>query len=347
MIIRKFYLFLALCIGQAGLLSAYRPSAKKVEDTPQEKLLKVLQGKKKKGEVLAPTEALFVAYCLKRKEAIKQYAYDKFAVRIAEVEQSMDKDGYVTFAHGRRWEWNFLNDIWNLICAVHDGHDAMSDKISLRQRDNKDCDPKELFAMRKDLVTNGASSFVYSSADEKSKNAELTFMSRTLLSGGAYTGGCYLFEDMNWAESSAYTFVEKLVHKYGLQEYEAEIEKLFQRHKASNKHGELLAISVKKSFLPSMVYKAYDGGFKDKSCEDVLSYIAKTADNVEKQKDYLEDEFNIYCLAVSDIPGEDPTHYKIQSIHLADQKKYQEYKVALQKLFEKIKSDKVTTADSK
>ena len=345
MVIRNFYLVLAAVFTfQGALFPAFREAAGNNRLTPQGQLFNVLQ-KKKKNEQLTPTEALFIAYCLKRKEAIKQYAYDKFTVRIAAVEQSMDKDGYVTFAHGRRWEWNFLNDIWNLICAINDGQDTMSDKISLRQRD-KDCDPKSLYTMRKDLVENGASSFVYSSADEKSKNAELTFMSRTLLSGEAYTGGCYLFEDMSWADSSAYTFVESLLDKYGLQEYAAKVQELFELHKASNKHGELLAISVKKSCLPSIVYKAHDGGFKDQSCKDVLAYIRKTAYDVENKKDYLEDEFNIYCLAVSDIPGEDPAHYKIQSIHLADQKKYGQYKAALQELFEKIKNDKLVVVDS-
>lgn len=311
-----------------------------------------LKTKKESGQKLTATEALYLKYCLNKIDSLNIRFNEGFVdwkvvvSQISLVEKQMQSKGYTTFMHARSWEWNFLNDVWNMICAIRDKKATMSDRISLRQRDNA-CNIKELYQFREELLADGA--WCDSGIDEIGKSAELTFLNRTIFSNLQCEYECtaqFLLENASIAsQGKALQYALQLLGKYGLSKYASAIKKLYELHKTLSDKGELLCLCVKNDFVDTMIYVAKPFGYKydeEHFPKQVAANIAHHEQSVDTKEKYYDDGWfgcQLYCAACTDIPGEYDTKYTIKSVNFANAAKYQKYKAELQKLFEKIKKE--------
>ena len=244
-----------LVSSQSGLISVTTEYGVKV-DVPVSEFMSIIHEKKLAGQKLSATEALYLkAALVKAKEvALRKKAQDDLIRRVGDVESSMEEKGYVTFAHGRNWEWNFVNDIWNFICAVKNDQSVMSDKISLRYRDD-DCDINQLYKYRKQLLRSGTKYHVGSATDCNGKESEITFMSRTLLSHHEYTANYFWNGGHSWGDKGLEVAID-LLKKHGLRKYVSACKKLYELHKQSSDLGEMLCICVHEDHINDLVYVA-------------------------------------------------------------------------------------------
>jgi len=162
--------------------------------------------------------------------------------KVVEIERVMEPKGYTVFVHGRNWEWNFLNDVWNLIGAVKNNQKTMSDKISLRQRE-VDCDLQQLYKFRQELIDRGVDDLVSSATDHTGKNNEVTFMVRSPVSNidiWTESSGRYFLQDHSCGgEKKGHAFALALLSKYGLEQYEDQVKELAKLHEQSSKSDNL------------------------------------------------------------------------------------------------------------
>lgn len=336
---QKYILFIMWCLLLAPIITIADHSATFIGS---------LKSKKESGQKLSPTEALYLKYCLYKKDALDKYECDwkSLISQIGAVEHDMNSKGFTVFVHARCWEWNFLNDIWRLICAVKKHQEEMGDEIALRQRE-EDCNVAELYEMQKELVKDGA--WCDSATDEIGKSSELTFLNRTIFSNWNCFLECtgqYLLENLSIAqEDTALKYAINLLKKYGLEKYIKAVKKLYQVHKKLTDKGELLCVCVKKEYVNKMVYVAKPFGYKytyGKYPKSLFENVAYHESSVENKEKYYDDGYfgcQIYCAACTDIPGEYGKSYVMKSIHFADSKKYAAYKKQLQDVFVKIKKE--------
>ena len=340
-----FLAFLAchgLVCSQSGLISVTTECGVKV-DVPVSEFISIIHQKKLAGDKLSATEALYLKAALVRakEEALRKKAHDDLVRRVGDIESSMEEKGYVTFVHGRNWEWNFVNDIWNFICAVHHGYNVMSGQISLRYRDD-DCDIDQLYKYRKQLLRSGSSFHVGSATDCKGKESEITFMSRTILSHGEYTANYFWNGGKSWGDQGL-KVAKDLLKEHGLSQCIPACEQLYKLHKQSSDLGEMLCICVHEDHINDLVYVAEYGGFKHKtklSCLEQVKACQQQVANIDNDyiDNHTDDVSSIYCFAVTDIPGEAKGKYTIKSVAFTKEKRYQEYKEELAKLFQAAKA---------
>ena len=263
--------------------------------------------------------------------------------KIKTFESQMNGIGYETFYHGRLWEWNFINDVWNMICAVKNNQSICEDKISLRYRDNANI--SQLLNFRKELMNEG--SLIGSCTAKKLKDssaAEVTFMNKTSVSNSTApweSSGSYFFENHSCSHiDGPLDELARLRYESGLLNiFDDEFQKLYELHKASNpERGELLCISVKKENVDELVYHSADHGVAESDHFPASKHI----DNFKRSFSsplYIDSDESYFCLAVSDIPGENDEKngkYFIKSFNLADPVKYKEYLKARDELLQKM-----------
>jgi ankyrin repeat protein len=290
----------------------------------------------------------------------------KMIDKITQAERKLGTQGFETFFHGRAWEWNFVNDVWNMLCALKKDS-YQPDKISLRFR-NENPDIAELLDYRQKLVAKGADYHIGTGTDKTGKESEVTFMNKTIISNPGYYGECtgtYFVDNCSVSGNrGGWTFVEKIFAQQGLKSYfdahKQELEALYGQHAQTSKIGELLCIAVKKDLVDQMVYPAKSGGFKTnmrtstngQTPPNSFNPITNSASSSIKQLKQLAltgDKFidtghMFYCFAVSDIPGEYGDKYVIKSLNLANPEKYGAYVQARQAFFEKMKAEVATNA---
>ncbi len=321
------------------------------------------------------TEQLFIKYLAKNPGAFKKRFFknedvvnlighypiiSRIVHNVASIEKNDEKNGYVTFVHGRNWEWNYVNDVWNIISAVRDKKDKLPTTITMRQRDI-DCDVSKLQRARKNLVTKGVrGEHLVSSTNDPEKDtneaerSEVTFMNYTGLSHLESEPECsvrYCLENHSaTGGASGHAFAQKLIKKYDLTKYQQQFDELYELHQATNEHGELLTISVAKDKVNDIVYPARAGGYKHgdyglsfipykKALQVTQECQAKIADIHDVYLQSSRHEAPIFCAASLNIPGEGEETCKIRSVNLADPEKYKQYQKERQALFEKIQKD--------
>lgn len=270
-------------------------------------------------------------------------------------EKKSKAQGCETFYHGRRWSWNFVNDIFNMIQATVQNKPKPSNRISLRYRTDN-CDIDKLLKYRQDLMTNKANERVLTSTNKSGRFAEITFMNKTIVSNSGPYGECtgiYFLQNQSLAPSDAeWNIAKQLFQDHGLADYftkhEQEIKDLFELHKQTSRFGELLAIKFNKHQVNELVYLATSGGFNIPGQSILRSTSMHTANNERKIKSYsgYSDSYvtsrTMYCFAVSDIPGEYGKKYTIESLNMVDEKKYQQYLQARNALFTNMKEEHVS-----
>ena len=335
--------------------------AKKGETALQDNFIFSLQNKKKRGEALSITQALFLKWSLYRSgelalsvvsidKANRGYAgFHKMINALANIELEMDQRGYVTFVHGRNWQWNFVNSVWNIIASLEQGYDSLSTEISVRFR-GSDENVEQLLTMRKELLDSGVEHNVTSCTHLKGKESELLFMNRTALSNLKEWGECsgrYFLQDHSTKGSIAgWDYTLQLLNKYDLLDYLDDFQTLYIQHQALTEFGELLCISIQQEELDNFVYPAYPGGVK------TYTYYGSAKLAVEKHSHYQtlqesnffddghDNQTMIYCFAVPNIPGDSQSSYQLHSLHMADEQQYAEYLQQVESLFKKIRKSK-------
>lgn len=267
-----------------------------------------------------------------------------FLKQAADLERSMKENGKVTFFHGRIKEWGFVNDVWNFICAAKQNKEEIPNRIILRYRDDL-CDIHDLISKRKNIIEHGVDAMSSGIDCETDDNcAEITFMARTPLSNIPGSGECPLDYCLDGAscssQSDALEVAFELLKKHGFGAYKEKIQELYLLHKQVSGHGELLCISIDETKVNDMVYTAIIEGHKrtlknnlsmwsqDPLCdqdrerslrkiyqdaaenkttlEHVRYYELLTTQDSNYVEDLVEHPFAAnYCLACSDIPGEE------------------------------------------
>ncbi len=275
----------------------------------------------------------------------KDEGYDKDLVeKTRSIEKEFEDDGYQTFYHGRRWEWNFANDMWRILCALQDNASQLPDLIALRYRTGHE-DSATLLSYRTDLIESGTSNYSGSSTKNASgKDAEIVCMNRTPLSNSLcefICTGSYVVNNYNAASlGSAVHYIEKMFSDRNMDDlyfkYKHRIFRLAQMHKEANKQGELLCIAVRKNYLSDMVYVSRSFGRKrfDKT---TLRTLEESKQRVKFDSSYIENDDFYFVFAVPDIPGEYNDKYMVKSLHNADPLKYAAYQRQLNELFDDMK----------
>jgi hypothetical protein len=265
--------------------------------------------------------------------------------QITQTEQQFLSDGYEPFYHGRDWEWNFVNDIWNMICAIKQNNSTLSNAITLRFRSENE-DLNALQNYRQKLIEKGAAFHIGTGTDKKGKESEVTFMNRTIASNSNYHGECsgtYFLDNCSVAKSGAgWEKIEEMFEQEKLSSYflhyKKELQELYDAHKNANNFGEILCVGFAQETLDEMVYPAISGGFKVKNNKKTTSQLLKDCkQRLKTDPKFIDAEHMFYCFAVSDLPGEYGDKYVIKSLNLADPEKYGAYVQARDELFEKIK----------
>ena len=321
-----------------------------------------LKFKKVEKVGLSPTEALLLKWCMvksgswavqvsKIDRVNRDYqGFDQLAQRVSEVEHSMRSQGYTTFYHARNWEWSFVKDIWNLICAITHNQDLDVSRVMLRFR-GQDVDVDELHQFRKELIEDGLPYGVSSCTHMSGKETEVVYMNRTPLSNVHHWGECsgrYFLQDHSVTGSkSAWDFAVEMLESYDFHAFIGQARKLYEMHRALTQHGELIAISVKNSHLDNLIYPARPAGYKyysmwmNKTSEIVQALEQKVLDETQGfLDDGYDNECILYCFAVPNIPGDNDDMYIMRSIHLSDPVEYQGYQKQLQSLYEYVKDHK-------
>ena len=308
---------------------------------------KTLADKKKSGEKLSATEAVFLSYYLRKYQAAKDMKNDMKTIfeKISLIELSMEKKEYTTFVHARSWKWNFVNDLWNMIRALEDDSTVISNKITLRHR-KKNFDTTLIKKARKKLLKDGVGSYVNSGLDGQDAGSEVIFMNLTLMSNLDFAGECsgwFFFE--GYSEGSAQEYIEYLLEEYGLTEYKKSIEDLLALHASANKYGEVITISVSNDAIDDFIYVGTAGGFKyegilyPQQASKNIAYVKQHADQLAMLSS-KKDEYCLYCFVGINVAEEEGVKYQLDSVALTDELVYQKYKKEYKQLFEKIKKDK-------
>ncbi|HSW75742.1 MAG TPA: hypothetical protein VLG50_01750 [Candidatus Saccharimonadales bacterium] len=266
--------------------------------------------------------------------------------RVCQLEKEFDAQGYQTFYHGRRWEWNFANDMWRLLCALKNNTSKMSEIVALRYRTDKK-NIQTLQEYRKDLITNGASNYNCTGTTSSGKDAEITCMNRTILTNSSNSGICtgYYFLDNYSIAVSGNTlhYVEQMFKDNNMHDlykkFKPQIQQLAQQHHETSQRGELLCIAVRKNCLDQMVY--HTNGYGCSKSNQLASQVIEDQNkkSIVHQTE-IEDGNSFFCFAVSDIPGEFGDKYTIKSLHNADPVKYEAYQKQLESLFADMKKAK-------
>jgi hypothetical protein len=272
----------------------------------------------------------------------------KILEQVIPVERKFAANGFETFFHGRNWEWNFVNDVYNMVSGLTNGNPDY-DTITLRFRE-KNCDIAKLQDYRKQLITKGADFHIGTGTRWSSKESEVTFMNKTLSSNPLYYGECtgtYFIDNRSIASGEAvWEKIEQIFAQNNLQtfytQYKSELKNLYQHHKKSSELGEILCIAVKQDAVNQMVYTAHSGGVKGLFSPSTKISLTKLSVLINDR--YIDNLRAFYCLAVSDIPGEYGDKYVIKSLNLADPEKYAAYIQARQAFFEKMKAEVATNA---
>jgi hypothetical protein len=184
------------------------------------------------------------------------------------LEKDFAQKGYTVFVHGRAWEWNFLNDIWNLICDVK-FNECDYERISLRQRDPQNCNVEQLLQWRQELVQNGSGQHIGTGTKDvlqDTAHSEVTFVNLSALSNCGYYGECtgtYVVGNHSIAaKGAALQKANDLIAKYGLELYMPEwlVAELYKKHQKISGMGETLCIAVKNQYVDEIMYPAKSGG---------------------------------------------------------------------------------------
>jgi hypothetical protein len=275
------------------------------------------------------------------------------------LEKDFAQKGYTVFVHGRAWEWNFLNDIWNFIRDVK-FNEGDYDRISLRQRDPQNCNVEQLLQWRQELVQSGAGQRISTGTNDvlqDTANSEVTFLNLSALSNCGYYGECtgtYVVGNHSIAANGvALQKANDLIAKHGLELYMPEwlVAELYKMHQKISGLGETLCVAVKNQYVDEIMYPASSGGrINNKKYENILylrhmgfrapasEFISKAKNNVRSSTKELDQNHRFYCMAVSDLPGEYGDKYIIKSVAQKNPELYAKYVAELNALFEQVKA---------
>jgi hypothetical protein len=297
-----------------------------------------------------------------------QLQKNKMLEQLATLEKDFAQKGYTVFVHGRAWEWNFLNDIWNFIRDVK-FNECDYDRISLRQRDPQNCNIEQLLQWRQELVQSGAAVEVSTGTDKEFQDtmqAEVTFVNLSALSNCGYYGECtgtYVAENHSIAaKGAALQKANDLIAKHGLELYMPEwlVAEFYKKHQKISGLGETLCIAVKNQHVDEMMYPAKSGGLINNitkvsiplwfplfSCfilklnlgaKPASEFICEMKKFVGGTTSELDKDRRFYCMGVSDLPGEYGDKYVIKSVAVTDPELYAQYVAELNALFKQVKA---------
>ena len=271
---------------------------------------------------------------------------------VAKHEKEVIDQGYIPFAHGRNWEFNFLKDVYNFVEAIEQGKSEMSDEIKLRYR-GINHNRVELEQWREDLVQYGVQRRCESGTGKSGKDSEITYLARTPLSNASLVGENSLrlfLTNFSYARGSkVLKIAQAILDEHGLSSCYDGVAQLYAAHAACNtkNYGELLTVGIKPEYVDEIAYVAKPCGYKYDGLRPKTVRKNLEACRLELQKDEqcldTDGDFciqrhgydaRIYCAACLTLPGEFGKKYTMKSTHLADSTKMQDYKQKWQAFFE-------------
>jgi hypothetical protein len=267
----------------------------------------------------------------------KKGVYDK----LLKIEHAMSLEGYTTFIHGRRWNFNFVEDMKNLLQAL--GSDQKSlPELTVMPWQHSSKIIEDLRKQRNAIIKNGSSG----KCDGACYNS-------SILSNNEYGSYAPLYSAHYFAHncnssSNDRDAVQDIFASAGkshiFDRYKDDLQDLEKSHADCSQTGELVVTSIKNELVSDLMYvaglqakKKVDDPAMQQWCKELMcAYEART--------NYISGDY--FYFALPDIPGErERGDYIIQSVHGADPEKYALYREKLQKLFELIKNDRATVGN--
>lgn len=274
-------------------------------------------------------------------------SYDEVLTeKLSFLEKEFKTQGYQTFVHGRSWYFNFTNDMWRIVCALKSNATQLSDNVSLRYRMGQQ-DVATLRSYRTDLVMHGPEGGAMQIRSGNGKNSEITCMNRTLYSNSdspvihtARYVAAKTFVPEN-CDNVTDPVIEQMFQDSNLhtlyEQFKDQISLLIKLHLQANQQGELLCVAVRQDCVDEMVYVAGGGGRKISGlASNKIDDDGKSVALFSSADDTGTGQF--YCLAVSDMPGDDGKCL-IKSVHNADEAKYATYVQKRDALFAQMRSE--------
>ncbi len=253
--------------------------------------------------------------------------HNEFMNQVEILEKDFAKQGYITFVHGRAWEWNFANQICHMIATIKNlKHHQDPNAVILRLRKD-DVDISRLKTYRQSLIESGYRKGVYSGIDCEGLAAELTFMNRLLLKMHGENSMGHFLENHSAADSGkALEYAKKMIKEHNLEKYvnDEKVTELYKQHQQCSEMGEIVYIAVRKEHVDNMVYRAFEWGTKSTS-GPILDLVQKEQQEIFNPEvaDYYE-YCGFYCLAVSNMPNEEKICIT-RSLHAADSTKFAQF----------------------
>ncbi len=264
--------------------------------------------------------------------------YDsKFAIHIANhsnlinqietIEKDFAKHGYITFVHGRAWEWNFFNQICHMIATIKNlKHHQDRESVILRLRKD-DVDPLKLETYRDSLMHLGDPLRVYSTIDHKGSAAEPIFMNRSILKNNPCSSR--VFNNYSAANpGKALEYAKKMIKEHNFERYvdDKKLIELYEQHHECSEIGEIVYIAIDKKYVDNMVYICSTGdmGYK-KSYRSTLNLIQEEEQEIFNSKIITYEKSAVYCLAVANMPNEEKICVT-RSLHAANSEKFAQFK---------------------
>jgi len=247
--------------------------------------------------------------------------------------KELESQGYVTFVHGQRWNYHFIEQWYTKLyqeCTPNGANNdflfahiekPITDPIELQQEKN----------LRVNLVKHGVK-------ENFKKERRVLYMNYAFWANASYAGSnsaSYVAENSNF--SSLKVTIENVFSHLNFEsiyiKYKNELEQLEQLHNNASKLGNMLLIAIPQQKLKECVYVGNIHAQKEGNIKQVINGIKNKTDIPDKIQ---------FCLTMTwdEQGGLNPASgIKIFAFNSPEQEAWQKYLQAEQALWEKIKAD--------
>lgn len=255
-------------------------------------------------------------------------------------ERELAKQGYVSFVHGQRWQFQIIEQWYTQLWEVRYQRNV-SDYMFIHCITPCD-DPKQLEKernFRKYILDHGR--------ENETIRLKLLFLNYAFFGNEQRLGSSsaeYILNNSNnrSIKVSLKDVFEMLEYGIYYDRYKQELEDLEQEHEALNAYGNLLLLGVPKAILPECVYFAENGGYKKTilipghgQTDGILTII----DTLRNHPDRLQNSNLLeFCLILTDDMLTPDSGIKVYSFNMADPIRFAQFQQKSANLFARIKN---------
>ncbi len=301
---------------------------------------------------LTPTEQHMVANIMAFSDSenglalLNNPTFQDLYMQIIEKERELKNQGYYTFVHGQRWEYQLAQQWFGRLWTLNKEQPIQDYVFPHLKQGAIQADLDNEQKIREQLLKHGECLI----CPETSARQKVLFMNCPLF-GNTTRPGCssaHYFAN-NKSEHSIHASLKDVFHLYGYsssyyKKYKNELEELEQEHKNLSKTGNMLLIAIPKDKLKDCVYLCGASGGKQSinvpnigETYDIETIMNTLHTNPEK----LEDSDGLqFCMPMTaDLTLNPYGGIKISSFNAADKEKFAAFNKKSDALFDEIKQD--------